>query len=218
MSIKLYYHPLSSYSWKALIAFYENDVPYSPVIVDQNTFADFKTIWPLGKFPVIVDEARDQLVPEASLIVEYLDQHRPGKTRFIPADPDRAREVRLRDRFYDNYVMTPMQKLVSERLRPLGEEDPYGANVAKDLIAMALDMMEADMASKTWAAGDDFTLADCAAGPSLFYADKVAPFGADRPVVSAYLARLTQRPSFARVLEEAQPYFHMFPQPRELLS
>jgi glutathione S-transferase len=173
--------------------------------------AAFKAIWPIGKFPVLRDEAKDRTIPESSIIIEYLAQHYPGRVQLIPAEPELARQVRFRDRFYDLYVHEPMQKIVTDKLRPAGNNDAHGVAQAKALLGTSHDMIERDMAGKTWAMGDAFTMADCAAAPALFYAGKVMPFGESHRNAAAYLDRLTQRPSFARVLEEAQPYFKMFP-------
>ena len=214
MSLKLYFHPLSSFCWKALIALYENDTPFEPHIVDlsdERSRAGFLEIWPIGRFPVLRDDARDRTIPESSVLIEYLDQHHPGRTRFLPADADLARQVRFRDRFYDLYLMQPMQKIVTDNLRPAGANDPHGVEQAKALLQTSLGMADRDMAGKTWAMGETFTMADCAAAPALFYADKVMPFRETHRHAAAYLGRLMQRPSFARVLDEAQPYFNMFP-------
>jgi glutathione S-transferase len=215
MSIRLYYHPLASFCWKPLIALYENDTPFDPHIVDlmdPAASAAFKRIWPIGKFPVLRDEARDLTVPESSIIIEYLAQHYPGRMQLVPSDPDLAWRARVSDRFYDHYVHHPMQKIVTDRIRPEGKHDPHGVEEARALLQTALGMVENDMAGRTWAMGEHFTMADCAAAPALFYADKVMPFGATHKHAAAYLRRLMQRPSFARVLQEAQPYFEMFPQ------
>lgn len=214
MALTLYYHPLASFCWKALIALYENDTPFKPHIVDladPEANAAFKRIWPVGKFPVLRDDAKDRTLPESSIIIEYLQQHYPGRSWLIPADPHLALEVRLADRFHDLYVHERMQKIVGDRLRPEGKHDPLGVELARQQLRSALDMSEAKMASRTWAVGEAFTMADCAAAPALFYADKVMPFGETHKSTTAYLGRLKQRPSFARVLEEAQPYFAMFP-------
>jgi glutathione S-transferase len=215
MALTLYLHPLSSFCWKALIALYENDTPFRPHIVDLgNPEANtaFKKIWPVGKFPVLRDEAKDRTVPESSIIIEYLARHYPGRTQLIPANADRARDVRLSDRFYDLYVHDPMQRIVGDRLRPEAKRDPYGVELARARLKSSLDMIEPDMGVRTWATGEDFTMADCAAAPALFYADKVMPFAVTHKNATAYLGRLMQRPSFARVLEEAKPYFDLFPQ------
>lgn len=214
MSLKLYFHPLSSFCHKVLIAFYENDTPFEPHIVDlgnEASRAEFLEIWPVGKFPVVHDDAQDRTIPESSIIVEYLHQHYPGKVKLIPADPDVARQTRMRDRFYDLYVQVPMQKIVTDKLRPAGKNDAYGVEQARQLLTTALGMIDRDMQTKTWAMGDEFTLADCAAAPALFYAAKVMPFAETHKNAARYLERLQKRPSFARVLEEAQPYFALFP-------
>jgi glutathione S-transferase len=215
MSLRLYFHPLSSFCHKVLIALYENDTPFEPQIVnllDATAAAEFKKIWPIGRFPVLRDDARDRTIPESSIIIEYLDQHYPGKTRFLPSDADLARQMRMRDRFYDLYVNVPMQKIVTDRLRPKGKNDPHGVAEAKALLGTALGFIDRDMATRTWAIGDGFTMADCAAAPSLFYADKVMPLAGSHKNVAAYLGRLRKRPSYARVLEEAEPYFALFPE------
>jgi glutathione S-transferase len=214
MSLKLYFHPLSSFCQKALVALYENDTPFEPQIVDlgdEASSAEFKRIWPIGKFPVLRDEAKDRTVPESSIIIEYLVQHYPGRTQLVPADADLARQTRFRDRFYDLHVHEPMQKVVGDRLRPAASKDPYGVEQAKTRLRTAYGMIEQDMATKSWAMGDAFSMADCAAAPSLFYANLVMPFGDTHRNVARYFGRLMERPAFARAVKEAQPYFHMFP-------
>lgn len=213
MSLTLYFHPLSSFCHKVLIALYESGVPFQPRTVDLfNEIAEYRKVWPLGKIPVLRDEAKDRTVPETSIIIEYLQQHYPGKAQLFPVDPDRCREMRLRDRFYDLYVNVPMQKIVADRMRPDGKKDPYGVEEARTLLATSLGMIDQDMARNRWAMGDDFTMADCAAAPALFYADMVMPFGETHRNAMAYLDRLKQRPSYARTLKEAQPYLHLVPQ------
>jgi glutathione S-transferase len=214
MSLKLYFHPLSSFCQKALIAFYENDTPFEPHIVDlsdEASSAEFKKIWPIGKFPVLRDDAKDRAVPESSIIIEYLGLHYPGRIQLVPADPDLARQTRMRDRFYDLYVQLPMQKVVGDKLRPAGKNDPYGVELAKAQLQTAYDMIDREMATKTWAMGDAFSMADCAAAPALFYANLVVPFGDARKNMAGYFGRLMERPSFARAVEEAKPYFALFP-------
>ena len=214
MSLKLYFHPLSSFCQKALVALYENDTPFEPHIVDladAKSSAAFKAIWPIGRFPVLRDEANDCTVPESSIIIEYLAQHYPGKTQLVPADAELARQVRLQDRFYDLYVNVPMQKVVTDKLRPSGKNDPYGVEAARTLLHTACSMIEQDMATKTWATGDAFTMADCAAAPALFYANMLTPLGDVYPNAAAYLRRLMDRPSFGRAIKEARPYFALVP-------
>jgi glutathione S-transferase len=214
MSLTLYFHPLSSYCHKALIALYENDTAFEPRIVnlmDPAEAAAFKKVWPCAQFPVLRDDTRDRTIPESSVIIEYLDRHHPGKTKLLPADPDRALEVRLKDRFYDLHLHVHMQKVVGDRLRPADKKDPLGVEQARARMLVSLDMIDAEMAGRTWAMGDEFTMADCAAGPPLFYIDKVFPLAGKHRHAAAYLGRLMQRPSYARALEEAKPYFSMLP-------
>lgn len=214
MSLTLYFHPLSSFCQKALIALYENDTPFTPHIVDlfdETAAANLKKLWPIGKFPVLRDEAKGRTIPESSIIIEYLQQYFPGKTRFIPADADLALQTRLQDRFFDLYMNVPMQKIVTDKLRPAGKNDPHGVEEAKKLLHTSLGMVEKEIAGKTWIMGDAFTMADCAAAPPLFYADKVTPLGSEFRNTAAYLDRLMQRPSYARALKEAEPYFRLFP-------
>lgn len=215
MSLTLHYHPLSSFCWKALIGLYENDTPFTPLLVnlgEDASRAAFLSLWPIGKFPVLRDDARSVTVPETSVILDYLDAHYPGATRFTPADPDAAWRTRLWDRFFDFYVMTPMQKVVGDRIRPSDDQrDPFGVAQARAQLTTSYGVLETELAGRTWISSEDFGLADCAALPALFYADKVQPLGEAWPAVSAYLDRLKARPSVARVLAEAEPYFHMFP-------
>jgi len=214
MSLKLYFHPLSSFCQKALIALYENDTPFEPTMVnllDEAAAAAFKRIWPIGKFPVLRDEARDRTVPESSIIIEYLAQHYPGKSRLVPDDADLARQTRLRDRFFDLYLHLPMQKVVTDKLRPVGKNDAYGVEEAKGMIRTALGMLDQDIATKSWAMGEAFTLADCAAAAPLFFSNKLVPFGESRNSLCSYFERLGRRPSIARTFEEARPYLKFFP-------
>ena len=215
MSLTLHFHPLSSFCWKVLIALYENDTPFTPHIVnlgDEAERAALLKLWPIGKFPVLRDDARDRTIPETSIIIEYLDTHYPGGTRFIPADEKLALQTRLRDRFYDLYVHLSMQKIVGDRLRPEGKKDPHGVEEAKARLQLCYGMIDKEVATKPWAMGEAFGLADCAASPALFYANKVMPFGDSNKNLMTYFDRLTARPSFARVIKEAEPYFRMFPQ------
>jgi glutathione S-transferase len=214
MSLTLYYHPLSSFCWKVLTALYENDIPFTPKLVnlgDADERAAFLKLWPIGKFPVLRDEQHQRTVPESSIIIEYLDRHHAGATRFIPDDADLALQTRLRDRFFDLYVHMPTQTIVFDRMRPADARDVTGVAEARTRLRTSYAMLETELSGGGWAMGDQFTLADCAALPALFYAEKVEPFGGLR-VVRAYLDRLKARPSVARVLAEAEPYFHMFPQ------
>ncbi len=214
MSLRLYFHPLASFCQKVLIALYENGTPFEPHIVDlgnEASTAAFKKLWPVGKMPVLRDDARDRTIPESSIIIEYLAQHYPGPTELIPAQPDLALRTRLSDRFYDLYVHEPMQRIVGDKLRPAGKNDPHGVEAARAQLRLAYGMIDEEMAAKTWAMGDAFSLADCAAAPPLFYANKLMPFGESHRNVAAYFDRLTKRPSFARALIEAEPYMKFFP-------
>jgi glutathione S-transferase len=214
MSLTLYYHSLSSFCWKTLIALYENETPFTPQSVDLSNAderAALLKLWPIGKFPVLRDTAKDRIVPESSIIIEYLDSEYPGATRFIPADAKAALQTRLRDRFYDLYVHLPMQKVVGDRLRPADKKDPHGVEEAKARIESCYGMLDREMTQRSWAMGEAFGLADCAAAPALFYGNKVLPFGESHKNLAAYLDRLKARPSFARVMKEAEPYFRMFP-------
>jgi glutathione S-transferase len=210
----MHLHPLASFCWKPLIALYENGTPFSSVVVDlgnEQSRAAFLKLWPAGKMPVLRDDARGRTVPESTIVVEYLNAHYPGPVELVPADIDLAREVRIADRFYDFYVQEPMQKIVGDRLRPEGKTDLFGVDQARAQLRSSYAMIEQDMRSKTWAVGEAFTMADCAAAPALFYANKVEPFGDKYPAARRYHDRLLQRPSVTRVIEEAQPYFKLFP-------
>jgi glutathione S-transferase len=214
MSLILYYHPLSSFCWKALIALYDAEVVFEPRIVDlgdETSRAAFLAVWPMGKFPVLGDPDRRMTVPESSIVVEYLAQHHPGAAALIPADPELALEARLRDRILDNYVHLPMQVVVGNRLRPPGQRDAVGVEQARAQIRRAYDLLESLMTGREWAVGETFTLADCAALPALFYGDRIEPMAAWSNLMG-YLERLKARPSVARVLAEAAPYFHLFPE------
>lgn len=214
MTIKLYYHPLSSYCHKVLIALYENKTPFEPVLVDLGdpaSRAAFLAVWPIGKFPVIEDVTRGIIVPESSIVIEYLAQHYPGPSVLVPDAPDKARDVRLYDRFFDHYLQTPMQKVMGDVLRPEGAKDPFGVEQAFAQLRVALGLVEQRMETMRWATGDEFTMADCSAAPALFYANRLVPLATSFPHTDAYLTRLKERPSYRRTLEEAEPYFQFIP-------
>jgi glutathione S-transferase len=214
MSLTLHFHPLASYCWKALIALYENDIPFTPNLVDLGNAGEraaLVKLWGIGKFPVLRDDARDETVPESSIIIEYLDHHYRGPTRFIPDDTGLALQTRLRDRFYDLYVHLPMQKIMGDRLRPADKKDPHGVEEARAQLRTSYAMIEQQMAKGVWAMGGNFSLADCAAASPLFYGSMVVPFGDANENLATYFERLKTRPSFARVLQEAEPYFQMVP-------
>jgi glutathione S-transferase len=210
MTLKLYAHPFSSYCQKVLIALYENSTPFEYLTLDDaKNGAALEALWPIKKFPVLVDEELSIL--EASIIIEHLDLHRPGPVRLIPEDPRAALEVRLMDRFFDNYVATPMQKIVLDRIRPEENRDPYGVTEARAMLDKAYDWLDRTLAGREWATGTTFSLADCAAAPSLFYADWAHPISKQFSRVRDYRRRLLARPSFARAVDEGRPYRPYFP-------
>jgi glutathione S-transferase len=210
MSLTLYYHPLSSYCHKVLIALYENDVEFERRVIDLGLAADrleLQSIWPICKFPVIRDHSRKRDVPESTIIIEYLDHLYGGIHPMIPTQREDALDARLWDRFCDNYLQTPTMRIVADRIAGArGDMDQERA-----VLARAYGVLEGRMTSRIWLSGKAFGLADCAAAPALFYANCVHAFPADLTHVPAYFERLTQRPSVARVLEESKPYFAMFP-------
>jgi glutathione S-transferase len=212
--LELFYHPLASFCHKVLIALYENDTPFIPRAVDlmdAASSAAFFALWPVGKMPVLRDGNTDRVIPETTIILEYLDRHYPGPERLIPLDDERALEARLWDRFFDFYLQVPMQKIVTDRLRAQSERDPKGVSDARASLRTAYDVLEQRMKDRRFAGGDSFGLADCAAAPALFYAGIVEPFASSHAQVAGYFERLLARPSFARVLAEARPYFQYFP-------
>lgn len=215
MSLTLYLHPLSSFCHKALIALYENATPFTPHLVDLGDPAEraaFKKIWPVGKFPVLRDEANDRVIPESTSIIEYLAVHYPGPSKLIPDEAELALRTRAVDRHYDLNIHLHMQKIMTDRIRPAGESDPFGVAQARKLLDTALGIADKEMAARPWAAGDSFTMADCAAAPALFYVDLgIAPLAGSYDNLARYLGRLKQRPSYARALKEAEPYMHMVP-------
>ena len=212
MALSLFAHPFSSYCQKALVALYENGTPFTFRLLDQrdpDTFAEFTALWPLRRFPLLLDG--DRWVAEATIIIEHLDLHHPGPVRMVPEDRAAALEVRFLDRFCDNYLHTPMQKIVLDAMRAEGEHDPRGVEEAKATLERAYAWLDRHMTGREWAAGSGFGLADCAAAPALFYADWVHEIGEAYPSVRAYRRRLNARPSFARAIEEARPYRSYFP-------
>jgi glutathione S-transferase len=210
MSLTLYAHPFASYCWKALTALYENGTPFTyRVIEDATGWAELESLWPMRKFPLLRDG--ETLVAESSIIIEHLMLHHPGRTRLIPENADAALTVRFMDRFFDNYVMTPMQALVSDRMRIDTQRDAKGVGDARNMLDVAYGWLDEHVSQHGWATGSDFTLADCAAAPALFYADWVHPIGDQFPVVRAYRGRLLARASVARTVDEARPYRKLFP-------
>lgn len=213
MSLELFLHPLSSYCHKVLIAFYEKDIPFEVKRVDDPAVApEYAALSPLKRFPILRDSTRGRVIPESTIIIEYLETHFPGRVQLIPKDPDLAWQVRLRDRFFDNYLHTPMQKVAGDHLRPQGKKDPHGLDEARELFVKALGLVDAEMAHRTWAVGDTFTMADCAAAPAIFYGNRFyGPFRETHPNALAYLDRLMARPAYARALQEAKPFMHLLP-------
>jgi glutathione S-transferase len=212
MKLKLYAHPFSSYCQKALIALYENSTPFEFRLLahdDPQIMAEFADLWPIKRFPVLVDGERT--VTEASIIIEYLGLHYPGPVALVPADARAALDVRSMDRFFDNYISTPQQKIVFDSLRPDAERDARGVTEARAMLDTAYAWLDKTMAAREWAAGDTFSLADCAAAPALFYADWSHAIDPAFAHVRAYRERLLARPSFARAVHEARPYRPLFP-------
>lgn len=211
MTLKLYAHPFSSYCQKVLIPLYENGTPFELrllAIGDETVAAELAALWPLERMPLLVDDGRP--VMEATIIVEHLDLHHRGPVRMLPDDPRAALEVRFMDRFFDNYVMTPMQRIVFDAIRPEDERNPRDVAEARALLDEAYAWLDARMADREWAAGA-FGLADAAAAPALFYADWTHPIPETRANARAYRRRLLARPSFARAVDEARPYRAFFP-------
>lgn len=214
MSLKLHQHPLSSYCQKAIIALYENGAPFEAAHLDlgaETARSGFLALWPIGRMPVLQDEARGEVVPETSIIIEYLDLHYPGAAPLIPADRHQALQARLMDRIFDHYVQTPMQAIVADRIRPDGKSDPAAVEGFRAQLRTTYDVLEKMLAGRAWAAGEDFSLADCAAAPALFYAGALEPFAVSHPTLAAYYERLKARPSVARAFAEAKPFHAMFP-------
>ena len=210
--MQLFAHPFSSYCQKVLIPLYENSTPFEFRLLDfQNAelMDEFDRLWPLRKFPTLVDDGR--VVVEATIIVEHLDLHHPGPVRFVPEDPGAALDVRTMDRFFDNYVMTPVQRIVGDFIRPPETRDPTGVAEAHALLEKAYRWLDSKMKDREWAAPGGFSLADCAAAPSLFYADWVHPIDESLVHARAYRRRLLARPSFARAVDEARPFRNLFP-------
>jgi glutathione S-transferase len=210
MSLTLYAHPFSSYCQKVLMALYENDTAFEyRMLGSEETDAELERLWPIKRFPLLVDNGR--AVMEATIIIEHLHLYHPGPVRLIPNDAKKALDMRMIDRFFDNYVMTPMQKIVFDRIRQENDRDPYGVTQARAMLDTAYRWLDGALEGREWAAGDSFSAADCAAAPSLFYADWAHPVGEEFSQVRAYRHRLLARPSFARAVDEARPYRQFFP-------
>ena len=211
--LALYGHPFSSYTQKVLTALYENGTPFELRNLDPaapgNHAPEWLRRWPFAKFPLLVDG--DRTVVESSIVIEHLQIAHPGPVRLIPLDPAAALEVRFMDRFFDLHVMAPVQHAVNAALTGDPAKRVDGVAWAADKLEKAYAWLEGEWARRTWAAGDDFTMADCAAAPALFYADWTHPIAATYPLLRAYRARLLARPSFAQAVEGGRPYRHYFP-------
>ena len=210
MSLELFAHPFSSYCWKVLIPLYADATPFTYRTLDNNpeNMEELRRHWPFGLFPLLLDDGC--AVVETTPIIEHLQAHHRGPNRWIP-EGEAGRRTRLLDRFFDQYVMNQMNVAVSDALRPEGQKDPLGVTRAMARLNTAYDWLEADLGDGPWAIGDTFTLADCAAAPSLFYADWVEPIGPSRPRLAAYRARLLAEPAVGRVVDEARPFRAYFP-------
>lgn len=212
MSLQLYAHPFSSYSQKVLIALDENETPFTLRLLsgeNPKNGEEFAALWPIKRFPILVDGA--ETIVESSIIIEHLELNHPGARPLLPAQPKEALPVRAMDRFFDNYVMTPMMRIVFDQIRAAEDRDPLGVAEARALLDTAYQWLDARLAGKEWACGGDFSMADCAAAPSLFYADWVHEIDAAFANTRAYRARLLARPSVARAVEAARPHRHLFP-------
>lgn len=212
MALQLYYHPFSSYCQKALIALYDNGIAFERNVLegpDSPAGKRLAELWPMKRFPVLVDG--DRTVIEATCIIEYLGLYHPGPVRMIPEDAKAALETRFMDRFFDNYVAAPQMQIVFDGLRPEEARDPYGVQRARDMLDTSYAWLDQKMATREWAAGDRFSLADCGAAPFLFYADWTHPIAERYANVKAYRRRLLQYPPFARAVDEARPFRGLFP-------
>lgn len=210
MSLTLYYHPLSSFCHKVLVALYELGVEFEPRLVNLGDPADraaLQALWPMTKFPVLRDHSRERTVAESSVIIEYLDHYHTPAHVLIPAQWEAAMEVRMWDRVFDTCVQLPMQAIVADRIRGAGAD----LSQQRASLETAYQMLEEHMVTRTWATGEAFSMVDCAAAPALFYASIVQPFGAGYGQLQAYFERLMARPSVQRVMQDAKPYFTMYP-------
>ena len=212
MALKLYAHPFSSYCQKVLTALYENQTPFEWCLLSQEHpehYQAFVARWPMKRFPLLIDN--DRTITESSIIIEYLGLNYPGPIALVPNDTRAALEVRSMDRFFDNYVSTPQQKIVADSMRSEGQRDPKGVDDARSMLDTSYAWLDRVMREREWAAGDAFSLADCGAAPFLFYADWCHRIDTSFSNVIAYRQRLLARPSFARAVDEARPYRPLFP-------
>jgi glutathione S-transferase len=207
--LELFGHPFSSYTQKVLIALWADGTDFDyRMIEDPANAEELRRHSPYGLFPLLIDDGRPVL--ESSTIIEHLHAHHRGPNDWIP-DGETGRRVRLLDRFFDLYVMSNLQKPVADKLRPEGNNDPFGVQKARGDLHKAYDWLEANLGDGPWAVGEQFTMADCAAAPSLFYADWIEEIGDARPRLKAYRTRLLAHPAVSRAVEEGRPYRHYFP-------
>lgn len=212
MALTLFAHPFSSYCQKVLVALYENRTPFTYRMLtqeDPDAWTELRRLWPFGRFPVLLDGGRT--LPESTIIIEHLDVHHPGARRLVPGHGEAALDVRFLDRVFDAYVHGPMQKIVGDALREADARDPKGVADARATLDTAYAWLDDRIAGRDWAVGDEFSLADCAAAPALFYADWAHPIPERHAALRAYRARLNARPSFARAVDEARPFRPLFP-------
>lgn len=214
MAFDYYHHPLASFCWKVSIALHESGADYVGHVVDLSDAtqaAALRALWPIGKFPVLRDREHDRVVPESSIIIEYLDRLGPRPGALIPDDPLAALDARLWDRFFDSYLQLPLQKIVADTFRAEGRHDADGVAEARATLRLAYAVLDARLPGREWVAADSFGIADCAAAPALFYANALVPFEQDHPALAAYFDRLCARPSVVRTIRDAQPWFGSFP-------
>jgi glutathione S-transferase len=215
MPLRVHLPPLSSFCWKVQIGLNENDTPFEPVTIDFGDPASrdaFQALWPLAKIPLLEDTDRGEIVPETSIVFDYLDTYYPGPLRYNAGDPDQVWRTRMWDRVFDHHVHHHMQKIVGDRIRPAGRKDPYGVEESRAKLTLAYGLVEAEAGRRTWFSGEAFGRADCSAFPALYYANRVQPLGDQYPAIGAYMERLAARPSVRRVLSEAEPFFKFFPE------
>jgi glutathione S-transferase len=214
MTLILHEHPFAAYCWKALIPLFELDLPFERRLVDDEADrARLAELWPMASIPVLVDEDAGLTLPESTAIIEYLDGLSDGP-RLIPADPADALQVRLWDRIVDWHVMTPMQKIVGDSLRPEGSGDPEGVREAHATLDRAYALLNSHLAGRQWLAGTAFSLADCAAAPAMYYGRVVHRWDEEGlSDLTRYFTALTARPSVAQIIDEARQYRDLFPLP-----
>ena len=214
MEPTLYFHPLASYCWKALIALYDSGIAFTPRVVDLGNADDraaLQALWPPARFPVLHDVAQGRVLPESTILIEYLAERHPGAAGLLPADAGERLDMRLWDRVCDDHLQDPMQKIVADRLRDATVRDPHGVAEARAALQRAYLLFERHLQGRTWLASAEFSLADCAALPALFYATILEPLPAAHAALHAYFERLLLRPSVRRVLDEAKPWLGLFP-------